>query len=203
MTTIEIQKIVPLIACQSAVGIGDENYPLSFGNYFSFYHASGELYCANMWAENLREWLRRNRAALQLKTAHVICQICGGTGVDEQVESDAFSLLCLCRTCHCSGYAEAGRMDEIEVTIVGRRFALVTDPGVPAEWLNPKLCITGSGRSTAGLLRRLCELAGVDPVARGWVCGCEAPEQEVRIHGQGSPEGMFNVCRCGRRWPYD
>jgi len=51
----ETKLIKPIIIGMSCVAIpgaeNKSNYPLSFGNYFSF----KEGYCINMWAENLEE----------------------------------------------------------------------------------------------------------------------------------------------------
>ncbi len=51
-------KIKPVVGMISLVGIHAENFPLSFGNYFSFDEPF--IKCVNMWAENLEEWVRIN-----------------------------------------------------------------------------------------------------------------------------------------------
>ena len=50
-------KIPAVVGMVSLVGIHDEGYPISYGNYFSF--AENYLKCVNMWAENLEEWVKR------------------------------------------------------------------------------------------------------------------------------------------------
>lgn len=55
----EIKKIKPAIGMVSLVAVSGKDFPLSYGNYFSF--SSGH-YCLNMWAENLIEWLKLNPA---------------------------------------------------------------------------------------------------------------------------------------------
>lgn len=55
--TIEKKLFKPAVGMESLVGIMNDNYPLSFGNYCSI---SGGPYLVNMWSENLREWSRRN-----------------------------------------------------------------------------------------------------------------------------------------------
>ncbi len=47
----------PVVDMTSLVGIGDRNYPIGFGNYCSI---AGGPYLCNLWAENLKEWARRN-----------------------------------------------------------------------------------------------------------------------------------------------
>ena len=54
----EIKKIKPIVKYVSMVGVGDTDYPISFGNYFEF--NSGH-YCLNMWAENLRKYCKENK----------------------------------------------------------------------------------------------------------------------------------------------
>ena len=50
------KKIKPTIGSRSMVGVRIREFPLDFGNYFSF--DTGH-YCANMWAENLCEAIKR------------------------------------------------------------------------------------------------------------------------------------------------
>ncbi len=56
----EIKRIPTQVGYMSLVGIITAQYPLSWGNYFSF---SPVYYrCINMWAENMEEWARINNA---------------------------------------------------------------------------------------------------------------------------------------------
>ena len=52
-------KIKPAVGMISLVGVYGEEFPLSFGNYFSF---DNGMRCVNMWAENLEEWVKINGA---------------------------------------------------------------------------------------------------------------------------------------------
>ena len=65
-------EIPPIIAFESLVGISDNKYPLSFGNYFGFSNPDDPtfsgIYCVNMWAENLREIKKR----LNLETIEIL-----------------------------------------------------------------------------------------------------------------------------------
>jgi hypothetical protein len=56
----EVRMIKPKVGKMSLVGIHERGYPFSFGNYFSF--RSGER-CANMWAENLQEYVERTKCS--------------------------------------------------------------------------------------------------------------------------------------------
>jgi hypothetical protein len=49
--------LMPRVGMRSLVGIGDDRYPISYGNYCSI---KGGPYLCNIWAENLEEWARRN-----------------------------------------------------------------------------------------------------------------------------------------------
>ena len=53
------RKMVPTrVGMRSLVGLRGGEFPLSFGNYFSFTRGNGR--CVNMWAENLVEWAKQN-----------------------------------------------------------------------------------------------------------------------------------------------
>lgn len=49
--------LAPRVGMMSLVGIGPSDYPIKFGNYCSIWDGP---YLVNMWAENLKEWARRN-----------------------------------------------------------------------------------------------------------------------------------------------
>lgn len=51
------EHVEPVIGSMSLVGIGQRDFPYSYGNYFSF--RNPQYYCANMWAENLTEAVER------------------------------------------------------------------------------------------------------------------------------------------------
>lgn len=55
----EVKKLMllPRVGMSSMVGIHTKNYPIEFGNYCSIHEGP---YLCNMWAENLKEWARRN-----------------------------------------------------------------------------------------------------------------------------------------------
>lgn len=57
MITKTIEKYQARIGMQSCVGIGGQEYPKSFGNYFWL---SDGPRIINMWSENLREFSKRN-----------------------------------------------------------------------------------------------------------------------------------------------
>jgi hypothetical protein len=57
MITKTVKKYKPQIGMMSCVGVYSDSYPYSFGNYFSL---SDGPYIVNMWAENLKEFVRRN-----------------------------------------------------------------------------------------------------------------------------------------------
>lgn len=52
-----VHYFAPVAGMMSLVGIAGKDYPLEFGNYCSI---AGGPYLCNMWAENLKEWARRN-----------------------------------------------------------------------------------------------------------------------------------------------
>jgi len=53
----ETKKFEPKVGMMSCVGIGGTKYPLSFGNYMVI--NTGPYIC-NMWAENLKEWVKNH-----------------------------------------------------------------------------------------------------------------------------------------------
>jgi hypothetical protein len=61
MGTVEKKMFKPVVGMASLVGVYADDYPLSYGNYFSIVDGSfWGLYICNFWAENLKEWVRRN-----------------------------------------------------------------------------------------------------------------------------------------------
>lgn len=60
-----VTKLPPEVGLTSLVGLSSKrNYPLTFGNYCSI---NGGPYLANMWAENLEEWARRNPSVYEIE----------------------------------------------------------------------------------------------------------------------------------------
>lgn len=80
----KVKKIPAEIGCMSLVGVFGEEYPIRFGNYFTF--RSGH-YCLNMWAENLREWLKINPVEeieiLEIEDERLFCLV-----IDKAIPKD-------------------------------------------------------------------------------------------------------------------
>jgi hypothetical protein len=156
---LEVRRIPPRVAHMSCVGISRAHYPLKFGNYFAFYDTRrhGTLHCANMWYENLEEWLRRN---------------------------------------------PRNPLDGIEVTCFGH-ICFVTDSGIPKEWRNREVCLTGVGRVAAANLRKILYFAKTPYT--NWICGCEKDDEYCEIFQSMDYEKKThtNHCYlCGRTWDY-
>lgn len=81
--------------------------------------------------------------------------------------------------------------------------AIVIDKRIPEDWLNKELCMTGAGYMTRGVIEACYSFAG-KRLPSDAVCGCEAPDQLVKIPGIRIDGQMFNVCgNCGRRWKFE
>jgi len=76
------------VTFHSLVGICGKSYPLSFGNYCGL----GQYYCANMWAENIEEFKRRNPEITEVKVK-VFDRIC--VVIDERIPKEWRNSFCL------------------------------------------------------------------------------------------------------------
>ncbi len=65
---IEKKTFKPAVGMTSLVGVMSRDFPLSFGNYCSI---AGGPYLVNFWAENLKEWGRRNPEVAEIEVTMV------------------------------------------------------------------------------------------------------------------------------------
>lgn len=168
----EVKHVKPVVGMMSCVGIMGKDFPLSFGNYFSFSSDNEDdwygLYCCNMWAENLKEFIRLHPEI-------------------EDLEVTVFSGECRSWDWNKNGWAEPYRTHTHEVCVV-------TDTRVPAEWLNHKPCVTGCGYGSREICEEIHAWFGLDTTNS--VCGCEAPNEPSKISRCTVPKEGTHIYRC-------